>query len=80
VDEVDIAQEKSERLLAMQVAAARSRAQPHPVPHSHCRNCEAVLEPSRRPAGFCDVECRDDWQHRRANALRTFARSQGGED
>lgn len=62
-DVIDDANDRAERDLALALRAARSPARIEPTPCGLCYNCEASV-----PVGacFCDVDCRDDYQKRRA--------------
>lgn len=57
--------EETERAVArIRAAAADERL------FEECRNCGEALPETRRRAGFCDADCRDDWQRRELARLR----------
>jgi len=64
MDEMDRAQEHYERTLGYEVAAAR-RFRPAAEPIGTCHNCGQDVDAGLR---WCDVECRADWEQRRARS------------
>jgi hypothetical protein len=54
--------ERASALALQQKAAAALR-----FPDGVCANCQAVLPPSLH---FCDADCRDDYERRKAAARR----------
>jgi hypothetical protein len=66
MDFIDLADQANELLLASQINAARTTAQPLPAV-GVCHWCHARLEPGLR---FCDQDCSDDHATRqRADAI-----------
>jgi len=56
-DIIDKANERAEQLNEL----ARSQRKPTgPVPNGICHFCGEPIEHGGR---FCDIDCRDDWQH-----------------
>jgi len=62
-DIIDQANDNIERDTALAIEAARRPVQAEPVACGRCYNCEESLPGA---TCFCDADCRDDWQARRA--------------
>lgn len=63
MDDADRAQRDIENEEAM-AQAKREAERPQPMPPSEtCRNCGAPLPKDRLAAGYCDAECRDEFEH-----------------
>jgi hypothetical protein len=70
MDEADLAGQRAE---FEEVLRARARASGR-IPtlmFTECRYCEEPLVTARQAGGFCSAECRDDFEHAQAAALRT---------
>ena len=65
-DFADVAAEREQLDTALAIAAARRPSSTDPVPCGACHNC---LEPVEAGHSFCDADCRDDWQARKARGI-----------
>lgn len=70
MDDADRTQVRMEAQEAMRRAAEARRAQERRTPRGDCLNCGMPLPDDRRIAGFCDRDCRDDWEWREAAKRR----------
>lgn len=64
MDEIDIAQETTERNLAHAIRKAQTAAA-EAKPRGRCLFCEEAIWKGWR---WCDSQCRDDWEKERAAA------------
>ena len=66
-DIIDLANDLAGQLTAAYVAHERSQNPRLPYT-GQCYNCDAPMPDGRN---FCDADCRDDWQKRRAAQQRS---------
>jgi hypothetical protein len=69
MDEIDVATDHIEKTLASQIAEARA-VKPEPLT-GVCANCGDVAKAASR---FCNVECREDHEHRSRQNKRSGVR------
>jgi hypothetical protein len=76
MDDADRSEPRLAEETAREVARIRAEASAARV-FEECRNCGEDLPAARRRAGFCDADCRDDWQRRERARLRNEGRDGG---
>jgi len=76
MDEADLAAQRAEFEESMRARARAEERIATPL-FTECRYCEEPLVAARQAGGFCSAECRDDFEHAQAAALRTGRASSG---